>query len=740
MMSELTSQQDYIRFLQGLAFLLCWILSRSSGEKSPGKLWSRFGWFCLIQMFSSAVDLVTIVSGRAVPLMACIMMQLLALLSLGFCCRSVRRENALSTFAIIASSTLYSFAEVAAYAHIWMNLPALILSGGILVLVWEYYLTVGRQGDRSPQHLYRWMQGALIVVLAAGWLAAHAVSRYMDALNDIPRKSHFEMANQLLENLVSSSSRTLKAFSPGAALLARVSIPPERDSQAGADQILDEMAKLQSGSVSYLMGLKGNVVAASNRAESASFVGKNFKSRPYFQAAVAGGQGLYLAMGQTTLEPGLFSSVPIRDVEGTIRGVLVLKITLSKLNLFGSVKNPAFLVQENGVVLSSNRPAYINSSFQSISETTRRELVESRQFPFISLKPIFPVEPSQGAGVRFENISHHYWKAPTGIPGWHLVFLSRGYSLALARAAVIGFTFLAALGIVSFFIAREKELRFHQDREAIRAQLYHSEKLASLGTLAAGVGHEINNPLAIVAGFAGMLRKRLAAAVEDKGARDDCLAILSKQETGIRRIEEIVLGLRNYARADSSLCEAMEIHEAIHETLSLITQILEGSGIKVVLELADSNPAVFGNKGRFQQVLMNLLTNARDAVEKRVGTKQITIKTSVIGDRVIMQVTDNGPGIPESVRDRIFDPYFTTKAPGKGTGLGLSICRSLLESFSARIDVSSIEGRGTTFSVNFPLTTATKASCREAVEAIAPLGNATSALKGRVLIVDDEAS
>jgi len=265
-----------------------------------------------------------------------------------------------------------------------------------------------------------------------------------------------------------------------------------------------------------------------------------------------------------------------------------------------------------------------------------------------------------------------------------------------------------------------------KEKSEMRKKLIHSDKLATIGELAAGVGHEINNPLTIVQGNLEMLGREYA--------KDDAFNIrFEKINSAMERIRGIVKGLRSFARNDSEEQEIMDVHEAINDTVSLVESIFEKENIVIKKNFGCNNSKVIINLGRFQQVLMNLLTNSKDALEGVGG--QIDIITKNINNQVCIKIIDNGCGIKEEDLGKIFQAFHTTKDVGKGTGLGLSIVSSIIDSFEGSISVKSKVNVGTEFEVLLPL-----ADCvleihkkQEKVKE-----KSTSTYRGKILVVDDE--
>ncbi len=279
---------------------------------------------------------------------------------------------------------------------------------------------------------------------------------------------------------------------------------------------------------------------------------------------------------------------------------------------------------------------------------------------------------------------------------------------------------------IASIISISDQRQAEKEREQLQVQLFHASKLASIGTLAAGVAHEINNPLAVAAGFQDILKMHL----KDLQVSDaKVINIFSKQERAFHRIENIVNGLRTYARSDTEILQPIDLHDVIKDTLTLIQSIFEKSSIIFEVFLDADKSSTIANIGKFQQVLMNLFTNAKDAFEESGKEGIIRIETKNESDRVVVKISDNGPGIDEKHLGTIFDPFFTTKAPGKGTGLGLSIVHSMIDQFKGQIRVDSTKGVHTTFTISLPCVEPSK-------HVTAPKAHAK--LAGRALIVDDE--
>jgi signal transduction histidine kinase len=224
-----------------------------------------------------------------------------------------------------------------------------------------------------------------------------------------------------------------------------------------------------------------------------------------------------------------------------------------------------------------------------------------------------------------------------------------------------------------------------------RDQLVSQEKLATVGRLAAGVAHEVGNPLAAVLGYVDLL-------LHDEPGGSEQRSTLERIRKETDRIRVIVSDLLEYSRPVKDAVEPVPLAEAVDATLSLLRPQARFRGIEVIQTIASELPAVAASASRLQQVLVNLLLNSADAMN---GVGRITITGRRDGAQLVLDVTDTGPGVASADRSRIFDPFFTTKEPGQGTGLGLAISRSIVEAFGGSLILAETTA-GATFSVRLP--------------------------------------
>jgi two-component system NtrC family sensor kinase len=276
-------------------------------------------------------------------------------------------------------------------------------------------------------------------------------------------------------------------------------------------------------------------------------------------------------------------------------------------------------------------------------------------------------------------------------------------------------------GVIPRVLALARDIT---DQKRTEAQLQQAEKLTAMGQLVSGVAHEINNPAAIISGFAQTL------LLEDlKPEQRETLQMICDEAA---RIGRITANLLAFARAGGKQRALVDLNDIVRRTFALRSYHLSTLSITVVLELDPGEPKIWADASELQQVLLNLLINAEQALLTAQPPRTITVRTRTDAQDLVLEVADSGPGIPAAIRDKIFDPFFTTKPEGVGTGLGLSICYGIAQEHGGRIGVESEPGQGARFTLALPRD--------PRVEVRPPLAAAPARAAGllAVLVVDDE--
>jgi PAS domain S-box-containing protein len=390
----------------------------------------------------------------------------------------------------------------------------------------------------------------------------------------------------------------------------------------------------------------------------------------------------------------------------------------AKINLLKQKRSldAAVLISETDL---RGKLTYVNSLFCATTGYVRDELVgqphkivssgkHSKDFWVSFWRLLKKGKVFKGEICNKAKDGSHFWVDSTVFPLFDLDYTIKGFTS------------------VSIDITgkKEKEKRY-----------IHQAKLASIGELAAGVGHEINNPLAICIGNLNLIEREL---IKENYQNLNVLEKIKKIRTASNRIKKITDGLRIYSRLDAEASEISSLGDIVSQTLDLVSDIYEKEGVEISLEFSHrlNSFLVKGDSGKLQQVLMNLVSNAKDATD---GQKSRTLAVKVLKSegRVSVSVKDNGHGIPDSIRSKILDPFFTTKKSGKGTGLGLGLVREVIESLGGKLEIESSVGTGSCFTIILDLyigpgeTSLTKND-------MLPTRENENYLDGRILIVDDE--
>lgn len=239
----------------------------------------------------------------------------------------------------------------------------------------------------------------------------------------------------------------------------------------------------------------------------------------------------------------------------------------------------------------------------------------------------------------------------------------------------------------------------NRDLRQAQDEIIRSEKLASVGRLAAGIAHEIGNPIGIILGYLDLLNSEDITEVDKRD-------FLNRIESEIIRVNRIIRQLLDFSRPSSGEPEKTRVHDLVKMTLGMLEPQPMMEGLRTTLELKAQKDTVLADPSQLQQVFLNIIMNAADALGERKGEApagQLTIRSESIEGSIELRFSDNGPGIPEKELLRIFDPFYTTKEPGKGTGLGLSVCYRIVEGLGGTIRAESKTGEGATIIVSLPL-------------------------------------
>lgn len=272
-------------------------------------------------------------------------------------------------------------------------------------------------------------------------------------------------------------------------------------------------------------------------------------------------------------------------------------------------------------------------------------------------------------------------------------------------------------------------IRDVSDQRMLQEQLIQSEKMSAIGQLVSGVAHELNNPLAGISAFAQLLLTEKRQTQEQRGASETIYA-------EARRASRIVNNLLTFARQYKPEKVPTSLNQVLDDTLELRTYELRVRGIEITRDYDETIPDTMADAHQLQQVFLNLLTNAEQAMERAEGRRhRLTVRTRRSGTAIRIEIEDTGPGVPPTLLDRIFNPFFTTKPTGAGTGLGLSISLGIVREHEGRIWAENLQVGGARFVIELPITKTVPTGEHTAVPVAAPISE-----RLRILVVDDEAS
>ncbi|HEV8337829.1 MAG TPA: ATP-binding protein [Candidatus Polarisedimenticolia bacterium] len=285
-------------------------------------------------------------------------------------------------------------------------------------------------------------------------------------------------------------------------------------------------------------------------------------------------------------------------------------------------------------------------------------------------------------------------------------------------------------GMASLALERNQlvgEIKRERGRmQKIQEQLLHSERLSALGQLLSGLAHELNNPLAGVVGFAELALRN--------NTNPRCERDLQRIVSESQRCRKIVTNVLDFARRTKAERRVMDLNELVENVLDLRAYQLKLDNVKVQIDLDKVLPSTVGDYHQIQQVLLNIINNAHQAMQEVPGERTLTLRTRAAEEKIRIEIIDSGPGISPARLSRVFEPFFTTKAPGKGTGLGLSLSQGIVKQHGGQIRVESVPGKGTAFTVELPIR-----EMEEEREAARPKESENSAeAPHTILVVDDE--
>ncbi|WP_244474732.1 MULTISPECIES: sensor histidine kinase [unclassified Rhizobium] len=593
----------------------------------------------------------------------------------------------------------------------------------------------------------RWIAFVLISVglLWAGLFASEEAFKRSAIVGVVEEAEADAELKRALLLAVLDRSRSLPLVLAGDPDLARTLVSQQPQDLTRLNGKLQSLAEETRASAIYVIRLDGTAIAASNWNQSDSFVGSNYGFRDYFSSALAKGSAEQYALGSVSRRPGLYLSRRVAGEDGKALGVVVVKVEFGELEeSWRRSGKLTFVTDSHGIVLITSQNAWRFLTIADIPPKELSKIRDSLQFGEAPLTPIpiwslfdlagyKMVATDMGGGLPSEP---HY-ATTMAVPGtlWTLHVLAPAVAALDAGiwegrliAVTIGVPLIAAAAWLLYLSGRASrrraaeqaaraelerqvgrrtiELTEARDRlqaeiaehhatdarlQSVQQDLVQANRLAILGQVAAGVAHEINQPVATIRAYADN-----AHAFLDRGDTTTARQNLGLIADLTDRIGTITSQLRGLARKGRLVAEPVNLKAAVQGALFLLRSRFSGSMDMLVIGPIPDDLAVTGQRVRLEQVLINLLQNALEALEGRDGAKIEVQVVHVDQADVVIAVRDNGPGIPAAIRENLFIPFNTSK--DSGLGLGLVIARDIVTEYGGTITGES-SAAGTTFTV-----------------------------------------
>ncbi len=602
-------------------------------------------------------------------------------------------------------------------------------------------MTTSLPKTRRIRHAIRNIAVIIGVVVVAGLAALPRIEQYFLIQTAEREEATLSLAIQSIRGAL-DRSEALPALLAERPILTEILRDPDNQGLLPyANEQLRQTALTLDVADIWVMDPTGMTIASSNYRLDTSFVGRRYDYRPYFIDALTNGRGRFHALGTSSGLRGYFFAAPILD--GTeIAGVVAVKIHLESFeDTWAESENTIIVTDQNDVVFLSDRSDWHFRTLGPLSEDALARIAETRQYPLDRLIPM-QVETEALADMRsiLTVADQEDFVTNVGLvaaAGWRVMVLTptrpaliqARQSLALIILAVL---FAGLVGVL-FLQRRARLLERLEQQQAHRAQLerrvaertsdlnaantqlvqeieerkatelrlrktqtelVQAGKLAALGQMSAALSHEFNQPLAAVKAYA-----ENAATFLDRDRAEDARKNVTLISQMADRMASISKHLRNFARRPQEKISAVSLLEVLDAAIELMGPKLNAAKAELRYNRPNTDILVSGGQVRLQQVLVNLLSNALDAMEAR-GKPEIEISVVTEGARRKVEVRDFGPGLSDDVLENLFDPFFTTKSPGKGLGLGLSISYNIVKDFGGTLAARNHPDGGAIFVVD----------------------------------------
>ncbi|MTV37064.1 sensor histidine kinase [Duganella radicis] len=590
-------------------------------------------------------------------------------------------------------------------------------------------------GTTRARRLALWAVALAIALTLAGLAGRWAGDAATDKLR-LAGAQRLDGYAVSLENLLSKYDflpGTLELNKDVVTLLER---PHDEELRDEVNAYLEQLNRQSGSTTIYVVNLDGVTQAASNWRSIYSFVGDHVAFRPYVRDALRGVPGGFYGVGTTNGEPGYFFAHGIYH-NGRMLGVATVKVNIERLERgWEQGGDKVLLADANGVVFLSTVPGWKYRTLAPLTPEVTRELEASRQYSGHALEPLgmralrqldgeaaivtLPEDQRTPVLSQTRSLSPRHWS---------FVYLSdlnsaRGsarnaFLFALLVQALLLMLVLygrqrkqtrehleamvaertTSLREMTQHLSEENSVRRAAEEKLRRAQseLVQAGKMAVLGQMAAGMTHELNQPLTALRTMSDN-----AQVLIERGRLDEAKSNLATISQLVGRMGALTGQLRQFARKSDAIVTAVPVTASITAALFLVERRVEQERVNFQMAVRDQDVHALCDSNRLEQVLVNLFNNALDAMADS-ETRHLTVSVERANGRALIAVTDSGPGIPEEIRAHLFEPFFTTKAQSKGLGLGLAISEQIVREFGGELRAEAPGAGGARFVIALPL-------------------------------------
>jgi two-component system C4-dicarboxylate transport sensor histidine kinase DctB len=608
--------------------------------------------------------------------------------------------------------------------------------------------------DRESNPAKKWLLTLLLACLYAILLWQVAQLVRVSALDelDVSGQRQLNIYVTLLKGQLEKYEFLPELLSTNARLLDLLKRPGDRRRIDALNRYLETINTIANASDTYLMDVDGLTIAASNWQSEKPFIGRNFSYRPYFQQAMQGHLGRYYALGTTSGKRGYYFAYPVRYLD-EILGAVVIKVDLTALEQQWRGRREEVVVTDpEGVIFITTRPDWRFRSLYALTDQDRERIDQSRRYSDTKVEPLniraseyrgdnsrlLTLGPMPGLQhlrgeeaylVQQRSMPEAGWRVHLMTPleqvnqrvGWAMIITTFAYAALVLMGLALQQRHRRRRERARYEAEANQSLREARDRleqrveertvdlrqemaerrrmeQALRQtrdELIQAAKLAMLGQMSASISHEINQPMAAIRSYTDNAKQFL-----QQDRHDDVAWNLDQIDELIDTMSQISSQLKLFARKTDGQRTPVSLHNIIEASKRILLPQLRRTGTEVRLTSSDRDVEVMADPVRLEQVLVNLIGNAVNAMEKQ-QERWVSIGVEMGSDRLRMTIHDNGPGISEENLKRIFDPFFTTRE--KGLGLGLSISQHIVENMGGTLMARNSEQGGALFTLELPL-------------------------------------